>query len=62
MIMAQSEKQIARNGMPTAMPFKVKDPYEPQDWSDRIRDYHVVFNFWIMWNLVRGGWCRVNIA
>lgn len=45
MIMAQSEKQIARNGTPTAMPFKVKDPYEPQDWSDRIRDYHVVFNF-----------------
>lgn len=27
------------------MPFKVKDPYTPQDWSDVVRDYHVTFNF-----------------
>ena len=27
------------------MPFKVKNPYTPQDWSNAVRDYHVTFNF-----------------
>ena len=43
--MRGSEKQIARHGTPVSMPFKVKDPYTPQDWSDAVRDYHVTFNF-----------------
>ena len=45
MVMRGSEKQIARHGTPASMPFKVKDPYTPQDWSDAVRDYHVTFNF-----------------
>ena len=44
-VMRGSEKQIARHGTPVSMPFKVKDPYTPQDWSDAVRDYHVTFNF-----------------
>ena len=45
MVMRGSEKQIARHGTPASMPFKVKDPYTPQDWSNAVRDYHVTFNF-----------------
>ena len=45
MVMRGSEKQIAQHGTPVSMPFKVKDPYTPQDWSDTVRDYHVTFNF-----------------
>jgi hypothetical protein len=44
MVMRGSEKQIAKHGTPVSMPFKVKDPYTPQDWSDTVRDYHVTFN------------------
>lgn len=39
-----SEKSIAKQGTPCAMPFRIKDPYEPKTWSDRITNYEIEFN------------------
>ena len=41
----RSERMVAKNGTPTPMPFKLKDPYTPRTWSDNISDVHVTFNF-----------------
>ena len=41
----RSERMVAKNGTPTPMPFKLKDPYTPRTWSDNISDVHITFNF-----------------
>ena len=41
----RSERMVAKNGTPTPMPFKLKDPYTPRIWSDNISDVRVTFNF-----------------
>ena len=45
MITRGSERSIAKSGVSDArMPFKVKDPYSPRDWSTRVSNVDVIFD------------------
>lgn len=44
-MMRGSERQIAKHGNSTVMPFKVKNPYAPRQWNGRVRAVEVEFDF-----------------
>lgn len=45
-MMRGSEAQIARHGTAeVTMPFTLRDPYTPRQWSTRITGVEVMFNF-----------------
>ena len=46
LVTRMSEKQIAKSGNVAAkMPFKVKDPFSAQYWSQKVKDINIDFNF-----------------
>lgn len=45
LVMTASEKAIARTGTPCKMPFRLKDPYTPRTWSNKISNVEVEFDF-----------------
>lgn len=44
-IMQKSEQQIAAKGTPCSMPFRLRDPYTPRTWSDRISNVTVEYDY-----------------
>ena len=41
----RSEKELVKKGTPAKMPFRLKDPYTPRQWSTSIKNLDIEFDF-----------------